>query len=331
MTKLPLGGVFAQGGTLAWGQTWSGDSSGDGGLSEQNVFVTSEGEVAAFQGLSPDDAVTWGKVGIYRIGRPLGKRAFIRAGGDLLIATSVGFVSLAEAARRDLAALGAAAVSYPIEDAWREAVRTYGTDGWSCETWAEGTMILVSPPPGIKTPIIYAVNSNTGAWCDFTGWTATSCRAWQGRIFFGTRAGVVKEAWVGGSDDGAAYVGQFMPLFDDFGAVAARKIAQLARVMWRAALTARPSVAARFDYDMTFPPPPSGAQAIGDSRWGVGLWGVAKWTGGGAKTTESQWFSVGGSGDKASVAVQFVSGVADPADIEIVQVDLSYAAGDIVT
>lgn len=331
VTKLPLGGVFAQGGSIVWGHTWSGDSSGDGGLSEQNVFVTSEGEVAVFQGLSPDDAATWGKVGIYRIGRPLGKRAFIRAGGDLLIATSVGFVSLAEAARRDLAALGAAAVSYPIEDAWRAAVGTYGTDGWSCETWAEGTMILVAPPPGIKSPVVYVANSNTGAWCEFTGWRATALRAWQGRIFFGASAGVVKEAWVGGSDDGAAYVGQFMPLFDDFGAVAARKVAQMVRVLWRSALLAAPSVVARFDYDMTFSAPPAGAQPSGDNLWGVGQWGVATWGGGGAKKAEDRWFSVGGSGDKISVAVQFTSGSVDPADVEIVQVDLSYIAGDIVT
>lgn len=192
-------------------------------------------------------------------------------------------------------------------------------------------MILVAPPPGIKPPVVYVVNSNTGAWCEFTGWRASALRAWQGRIFFGSSAGVVKEAWVGGADDGASYVGQFMPLFDDFGVVAARKVAQMARVLWRSSMSAHPSVVARFDYDMTFPVPADGAQPIGDNLWGVGLWGVATWGGGGAKAAENQWFSVGGSGDKMSAAVQFTSGSVNPADIEIVQVDLSYIAGDIVT
>ena len=128
---LPLGGVFNLGGSLQWGHVWSLNSGGDGGLSEQNVFVTTEGEVAAYQGLSPDDAASWSKVGVYRIGKPMGKKAFIRAGGDLVIATTVGFVSLSSAVERDVAALGAAAVSYPIEDLWGQAVQERGASGWN--------------------------------------------------------------------------------------------------------------------------------------------------------------------------------------------------------
>ncbi|MFZ1470082.1 MAG: hypothetical protein WAT09_14060, partial [Paracoccaceae bacterium] len=123
LTLLPLGGVFVRGGTLTWGQSWSLDSGGSGGLSEQCVFVTTEGEVAAYQGLFPGDA-SWAKVSSYRIGRPMGDKAFMRAGGDIVIATTVGFVSLAAASRLDYAALGQNAVSYPIEDDWADAVQT---------------------------------------------------------------------------------------------------------------------------------------------------------------------------------------------------------------
>src|SRR3546814_19230905 len=69
-TKYPMAGIFGLGGSLLFGQRWSLSSGGDGGLSEQNAFVSTEGEVAIFQGLSPEDNQTWGEVGLYReIGR----------------------------------------------------------------------------------------------------------------------------------------------------------------------------------------------------------------------------------------------------------------------
>lgn len=332
-TEFPLGGVFNLGGTLVWGQTWSGDSSGDGGLSEQMVLVSSEGEVAAYQGLNPSDSSTWGKVGNYRIGKPLGKRAFIRAGGDLVIATTVGFVSLAEASRRDLAALGSVAVSYPIEDEWREAVATRGDDGWNCEVWPSGQMVLVVPPLGLQSQVVFVANSNTGAWAKFTGWPVACLKQFMGSLYFGTSAGIVTQAWTTGSDDGESYVGKYMPLFDDFGGVSARKIAKMARIMYRSRFTNSPSVAAKFEYDKSFPVPPSGGVPDeNSSRWGTALWGTATWgTSIGALQVFNKRFSVGGSGDKMSIAVQFTSGDESPSDVEIIEADISYTTGDILT
>src|SRR3546814_4932486 len=74
----PLGGVFGLGGSLLFGSAWSIDSSSDSGLSEQNIFVSTEGEVAVYQGSDPGEAATWSKVGVYRIGKPLGARAHFR-------------------------------------------------------------------------------------------------------------------------------------------------------------------------------------------------------------------------------------------------------------
>ncbi len=51
------------------------DSGASGGLSEQNVFVTTRGgEVAVYQGDNPDSIESWAKVGVYRIGNPLGSK-----------------------------------------------------------------------------------------------------------------------------------------------------------------------------------------------------------------------------------------------------------------
>ena len=156
LTLWPMGGIFVRGGNLIWGQSWSLDAGGSGGLSEQCVFVTTEGEVAAYQGLSTDVDQGWQKVGTYRIGKPLGKKAIIRAGGDIVIATSVGFVSLAAASQKDYAALGQGAVSYPIEDDWALAVQERGQEDWRCQVWADGQMALISTPtPASKSPVVF--------------------------------------------------------------------------------------------------------------------------------------------------------------------------------
>src|SRR5690606_24744939 len=112
LTLLPLAGVFEKGRQIVFGTTWSNDSGNSGGLSEQCIVVTNQGEVAVFQGISPDSADSWSKVGVYQIGIPRGPKAWIRDGGDLIIATSIGYVRMTEAIKREAAALGPFAVSY---------------------------------------------------------------------------------------------------------------------------------------------------------------------------------------------------------------------------
>ena len=332
VTELPLGGVFNRGGSLLWGQTWSLDSGGDGGLSEQNVFTTTEGEVAAYQGLSPDDAATWSKVGVYRIGRPMGKKAFIRAGGDLVVATSIGFIPLGKAIQRDYAALGMIAVSQPIADEWRRAVGERGMENWQCELWGEGSMTIISPPtPADQAPVVFVANSDNGAWAQFTGWQPTSMEVFQGRIFFGSIAGKVQEAWVGGSDEAMPYTGVLMPLFNDLGGPGQRKFAAFGRVVKRSANSANESVVARFDWDMSLPAAPDAATISASSVWDAGIWDESIWNAERGTIVTEEWKSVGGSGYSASLVVQITSGSAVPLDVEVVRIDFTYSMGDIIT
>jgi len=331
MSPLPLGGVFTRGGSLLWGQQWSLETSGDGGLSEQNVFVTTEGEVAAYQGLSPDEAATWTKVGVYRIGRPLGKKAFIRAGGDLVIATAIGFISLAQAVQRDFAALGSTAVSYPIEDAWARAVQDRGMTGWQCETWAEGNMVLVAPPtPDSMAPTLLVANSITGAWCVFTGWTVTSMEIFRSGLYFGGATGEVNQGSVGGSDNGAPFTAAMLHLFDDFDSGASRKYAKFARVTKRSAYPAIEGVAAKFDYNESLPSPPNAATIPTGNEWDNAIWDVSTWNAERGSIVTTDWKSVGGSGYAASVGVQVTSGASVPLDVEVIRTDLLYEEGGVL-
>lgn len=328
LTLLPLGGVFVRGGTLAWGQSWSLDSGGAGGLSEQCVFVTTEGEVAAYQGLFPSDA-SWAKVSSYRIGRPMGDKAFMRAGGDIVIATTVGFVSLAAASSADYAALGQNAVSYPIEDDWATAVQERGQTDWRVDVWPDQQMALISPPPIVgQVPILFVVNVNTGKWCVFNNWDVRSLGLFMGAMFFGSANGTVRQAMVGGTDEGDPYTGQVLPLFEDLGQPGNIKIAKMARAVMRSAFEPNPRLSGQSNFDISLPPPPSLGMPETGSEWGVGLWGEALWGESRSSVVTAEWVPVGAYGHDISIGVQVTSGAVTPVDAELVRIDVLFDVGE---
>jgi hypothetical protein len=329
LTKFPLGGVFPRGGALLWGNSWSTHSAD---LAEQCVFVTTEGDVIAYQGTLPGSSSTWAQVGSYRIGRPLGRDAWIRAGGDLVIATTVGFVSLAEASARDYAALGQNAVSHSIEDDWAQTIAERGDTGWQCAIWAEGQMVVVAPPtPPGRMPMLLVANSMSGAWCRFTAWNVTAPLAFNGALMFGSADGRVRRGWVTGADEGQTYVGRCLPLFDSLGAPGSRKIAKAARATLRSAAPLREHVSAHFGFHTEFPPAPSPQPVSGESLWNAGLWDQAVWDADRSTYYSAVWRSVGGSGGDVSVGVQVSSGSLAPVDAELVRIDLLYETADLMT
>lgn len=331
-TVFPMGGIFPAGGTLLWGQSWSLDSSGDGGLSAQNVFVTTQGEVASYQGLSPESAETWSIVGVYQIGKPLGKKAWIRAGGDLIIGTSLGMIPLGRAIKTDYAGLGLIAISQPIADQWLEAVQDRGPDGWVCQLWGEGQAMLVSPPaPDFAEPVVFVSNSDSGAWTLFDGWNPRSTAVFGGRLFIGTRGGRILEAFVGGSDDGTPYTGVCLPLYSDLQAPGQRKIVKVGRVVKKSAFEVRESVAARFDWNTSIPAAPDAPSIPAASVWDAGVWDESVWNAERGTHVSETWHSIGGAGYAPSLVVQVTSGAPVPLDVEIIRLDFSYEVGDIVT
>lgn len=328
--SLPLGGVFSLGGSLIFGATWSVES-GDG-PSEQTVFVTSEGEVAAYRGSDPGDATTWAKVGVYRIGKPLGPKAFIRAGGDLVIATSIGLIPLSTAFVRDVAALAPVAVSYSIDNEWNKAVSARSASAWHTELWAAKQMMLVAPPNAMgDTPQLFVTNARTGAWASFTGWNVTCTRTFEDRMFFGSDSGKVVEAEVTGSDQGVAYTCNVVPLFDPLKSPAALKTGLEARAVLRAPSAPNPKMSLQADYVVSLPTAPDDLSATAANAWGSGVWGTSQWGTAAETATFQQWQSTPGAGYSLAPALQITSGNLTAPAVELVQLDILYDVSDVGT
>ena len=193
-------------------------------------------------------------------------------------------------------------------------------------------MAIVSPPtPANNVPMVLAANANTGAWGSFTNWDARCLCVFRGQLFFGASDGAVVQGWIGGSDQGAPYTGRYLPLFDDMGSPASRKISKLARVVMRSSVSLMSIVAAQYDWNMNMPAAPDATPMPALSVWDGATWNASLWDAESPSVICQRWRSVSGSGYAIGIGVQVTSAADVPLDAEIIRVDLTYETGDIVT
>lgn len=330
----PMGGLFPNGGYLMIGLAWSMDSSGDGGLSEQCVFVSSEGECVVYQGANPSLADQWSKVGLYRIGRPRGPRAWVRSGADIQIATDIGDIPLTQALQRDAAHLSPAATSFPIEPDWNTAVNERSPQNWQCIIWDGNQMKLVAMPlaGGTGEHQTFVANINTGAWARFTGWDIHSICEFRGRLYAGSSNGRVMQLYISGNDETMPYTAVVAPLFTDLQTPLQLKMPRTGRVVMKSAYDdVEAQISVMEDYTVDLPPPPDAVPLVGADVWGTAIWGQSQWGVSGDQKIIQWWEPLAGRGYALSPAVQITSGSIVPLDIKLVRIEMTYENSDIVS
>lgn len=331
-TPFPMGGIFTQGSQLMFGSSWSLDNSSSNGLSEQCIMCTEAGEVAVYQGYDPNQTSSWGKVGLYRIDKPRGKRAFIRNGGDLLIATDAGLIPLTQAVQRNPTDLALGAVSYPIQDAWSQYVAQRPDRNWQMMVWPEMQMIAVAVPAyDAYQPYLLVINTNTSAWARFTGWDCRCFASLNGLMYFGSATGNIVGAWQTGFDQGSPFTAIYAPLFHDLGGTYGIKIPKDASVMMRGSFDITWSVSMMYDYVINIPAAPSGTVVAARSIWNQAEWNEGIWNQGTQLRSQKLWSGVAGRGYALSPCLQMTSGNITPFNNEIVRIDVTYLAGGLLS
>ena len=104
-----LASIAQKGGSLQAIGTWTRD--GGDGSDDLAVFLTSEGEAIVYAGTNPGSADAWNLVGVFNIGRPIGRRCVEKVGADLIVTTENGFLPLSK-----ILPLGLSAPSAAISD-----------------------------------------------------------------------------------------------------------------------------------------------------------------------------------------------------------------------
>ncbi|PWE57132.1 hypothetical protein DEM27_05690 [Metarhizobium album] len=267
----PLGGEFSKGGSLITGFTWSFES-GDGPNS-YCVFVTSEGEAVVYAGSDPE--ADFVKVGVYQLGKPLGKNAYLPINGDVLVCTIPGLRSMSSVLQRGT---DQPALSQAIEEEWSRAAVSTG-DGWRMTWWEEQNLILISFPPTVVVPdTTFVLHSQTKCWSFIRNWPANCFGTREGRLFFGGLEGIVWSADATGSDDGQPFQATYLSQFIAAGKFGQRKAASLAQMYFRGKEAPNVMLFARADGDTSIPT--QSTVTVGNenaSVWDIGLWDVAVW------------------------------------------------------
>jgi hypothetical protein len=153
----------------------------------------------------------------------------------------------------------------------------------------------------------------------------------NGRLLFGSEQGFIKDAMVGGSDDGIPYTGVYLPLFSDEGTPTNVKTARLARATVRAGTELNERMSCHFDFDLALPPPPNVAPVTVGNEWDNAVWNQSIWDEGRPSIISQKRFSVSGEGYRIAPALQITSGGVVPVDAQIIAIDATYDMGDIFT
>lgn len=326
-TKFPLTSIFKLGGSLLCGATWAIDSTS--GIYETCVFITTEGEVAVYNGPYPGDPA-WTLIGTYKISRPLGRRCLMRAGGDLGIMTEDGIVPMSKVETLDQVALQNAAVTAPIAPAWRSAViDRAGIGGWQIVIWPLESMGIINlPKQNAGDYTQFVANVRTGAWARYIGWDANCFCVFNNQLYFGSSDGRVMQGEIGGQDDGRNYTTTIFPSFNDGGVGPSRKQIRFVRPMYQTNLSLNMKVTINVDYDTTIPsfPAPS-STTIGIAKWGIAIWGVDVWPA--AVTAKQDWLGAYGFGSALSPIIQVTFASATAPNFRLVSTTVIYEEGNI--
>ena len=199
-TSFALGSLFTRGGYLMAMATWTRD--GGAGSDDYAVFISSEGQVALYQGTDPASSATWSLVGVFDTPPPIGRRCFFRWGADLGLITLQGVYPLSQLLAVDQSQANRVSLTENIARAFSDAHRSYGANwGWEGCVYPKGTRLIVNVPTSENaTAVQYVMNTLTGAWCEYDAHNANCWIVYNEAVYFGGMDGAVYKADSGALD-----------------------------------------------------------------------------------------------------------------------------------
>lgn len=298
-SNFDLSGLFKLGGFLMAMANWTIDNAA--GVDDYAAFITSEGEVALYKGTDPSSASTWALVGTFRMGAPIGRRCFCKAGADVLVLTTDGAFPLSKSLLTDRTQQNLAA-SDKISDLINNDVVLYKNNfGWQPIIYPIGNKLIINVPPveGV-TSYQYVMNTQNLSWTKFTGWNAFCFETLGDNLFFGGTNGVF-QCDTGTSDNGSVINAVVQQAFSYFGSHGTQKKFSMVRPIFLSDGAVNPAVILNTDFNQTRTTVAPSFTSNGGSLWDVSTWDVSPWSNG--NNILKQWQSVTGVGFSGGIRI----------------------------
>lgn len=291
MSRMNLGSLFKLGGYLNSIITLTDNSDG---LADYIGFMSSEGEIIAFTGTDPSSAATWGQVAHFRVGRPVikGSRAWCKWGTDALVLCADGVYPVRQAFATQNRDSGHA-VSDRIRNLLNIDLKFHGTRyGWQLITHPTGSKLIVNVPTNEDVASYqYVMNTETRAWCKFTGWAAFCFSVVLDTLYFGGN-GIMVKADTSSTDDGVEITGDAKQAFQYLAGRGRAAHLKMMRPILATDGAYSLGISADFDYKDASPSYLRPVSSGGGDPWG-GIWDV-EWSG--ATVVDTRWYGVPGIG-----------------------------------
>lgn len=271
-SQFSLAQLFKKGGYLVSMGVITFD--GGNGSDDYCVFITSEGEAAMYRGTDPASINTFALVGVFQLSGPIGYRSLAQYKGDLLIISREGLLPFSQSllasptqSNEDL--------TDNIRPLITADTMTFGNVfGWQVQLYPQQNMLILNVP--VAGGRQYVMNTITGAWASFSGWSANCFERMGNDVYFGSN-GYIAKIWGTTSDDGANIQGDALQAFDYFGSHSQLKHFR----MMRPTLLSNgiPGVKISINVDFNTDPPAGspGFSASSGATWDVSKWDQAVW------------------------------------------------------
>ena len=300
VSTFDLSGLCRKGGYLMAIGSWTRD--GGSGPDDLFVAITSEGEVILYSGNDPSTAADWVLSGVFSIGKPIGRRCIEKVGSDLIVTTQDGAISLTTFLPIDQVASTSMAMSTNIQNEFLASARSYGANfGWQSLHYPQGSYQLFNIPTSTTVALQYVINTQTGAWCQFTNQNAACWALYNGDLYFGAQdGGIIYKADTGLNDNATNIDWKIRPAFSYYGARGNQKLFTLCRPHFTT--TGVPGFAIDLNIDFSSATPTSipSEPTIAGALWDVAKWDESYWTG---EAQVANWVTVMGLGEAASPAI----------------------------
>lgn len=297
--KLDLSGLFKLGGYLMAMANWTIDNAA--GIDDYAAFITSEGEVSLYKGTDPSSASTWALVGTFRMGKPIGRRCFCKAGADVLVVTTDGAFPLSKALLTDRSQLNLAATNKIYNLINSDIVQYQGNFGWQPIIHPIGNKLIINVPETENvTAHQYVMNTTHGAWAKFTGWNANCFELLSDGLYFGGD-GAVYLADDGQTDNGSIITAVCQQAYSYFKSAGLIKKFQMVRPVFLSDGTINPAVVLNVDFRDDRTPTAGSYTALTGADWDISPWDTTGWSSGLSITM--RWLGVTGVGVAGSLRV----------------------------
>lgn len=347
---LPFDSVFGQaqpfnfgasqpaGGALKCMANWTVDSGN--GVGNNLIVISEAGNVSVYEGTDPEVPGAFQLAGVWFVGGfPVGRNISAGDGGDVIIITNLGVMSLAHYLQGLSLADRTLYATRNIQTLIQEEVQANSLSyGWQIVITPDEQAIILTVPQQDGTPVCYGAPYATRNWCYLTGRPSASMGVFLDKLYYvaaGTQSNLME---VTGSLDNVQLDGSggtpipwtIFSSFQGYDSPAVRKRVQMLRPYFTT--TGAPpafSAVARYDYDLTPPPPsdvPAPAPGTG-SLWDVGKWDEALWGGGALAALVPFQKLLGATGEGHVVAVALTGYAVQ--FTTLVQVDVMYEDGNL--